>query len=172
MKRFLAIVVVVLLVAAGAGYLVMRSQQRREVAALTARLDQAVAEQRQRDGAVARDLAQDMARTLAATVAGDLAAGDADGLNAELADVVQGRRVTGVIVLDPAGKVVASTDLRYRDRVLDDEATRQALAATAVTVAPTAPAPGQLEVDAPVERSGAKVGVLRVFVDLGELTGG
>jgi hypothetical protein len=75
------------------------------------------------------------------------------------------------MVLDPNGMVLGSTDLRYRGRVLDDPETRAALAATAVVVARAAPAPGQVEIDAPLMAAGEQVGALRAFVQLDALAG-
>ncbi len=171
MQRFLAILVVVLLAVGGVGFFVVRSQQRSAMQTLEQRLDQAVAEQKQQDAGIARDLAMDLTRVLAATTASTVARGDAETLNSELAAAVKGRRLAGVIVVDPAGVVVASTDLRYRDRTLDDPATQHALEVAEVSVAAAPPAPAQAEVDAPLFVGSQKVGALRVFVDLGDLAG-
>lgn len=172
MRRFLGILVVLLLLAGTIGYLVLRSQQRSAIEALQAQKDQAVVEQRQQDAGVARDLAMDLTRALAATTASTVARGEADTLNSELAAVVKGKRVAGIIVVDPTGVVVASTDLRYRGRTLQDPATQHALAVAEVSLAAAPPAPSQVEVDAPLFVGSQEVGALRVFVDLGDLAGG
>ncbi len=171
MRRFLGILVVLLLVAGAVGYFLLRSQSRSAIQALEAQMDQAVASQKEKDAGIARDLALDLTRTLAVTMASTVARGDADTLNSELAAVVKGKRVAGVIVVDPTGTVLASTDLRYRGRTLDDSATQHALEISEVSLAAGPPAPAQVEVDAPVFVGSQKVGALRVFVDLGELAG-
>jgi hypothetical protein len=84
---------------------------------------------------------------------------------------VQGYRLVGVLVLSPERSVLSSTDLRYRGRTLDDAATRAAAQAEEVEIAEQAPAPGQVEVVAPLEKDGERVGFVRAFVQLDDLTG-
>jgi hypothetical protein len=167
MQRFLLIVLVIVLVAAGVGYVVLDRQQQSALAAAQASADEALGECRQSADRMARDFAADIARCLAANVADEVGSGDSAALDGRLAVVVQGNRILSVVVLAPGGRVLAATDLRYRGRVLDDDATRAALAATGPEVLDAAPAPGQLEAVAPLAADGQKVGAVRVVVAAG-----
>ncbi len=166
MQRFLAILLIVVLAAAGVGYLVLQARHGQELAAVRAAAEERVEAEHRQAAAVTRELAEDLARVLAVTLADDVARQDTAALESEVAELVRGHRVAGVIVLDPDGYVLAASDLRYRDRRLDDPATRAALAATEVSLASEPPAPGQTEVDAPVLSAGRGVGAIRLFVEL------
>lgn len=166
MRRFVAALFVVLLVAGGVGYFVLQSRHGHEMAAVRATAEERIEAEHRQGATVARELAEDLAGSLAVTLADDVARQDTAALEGEVAAVVRGHRVAGLIVLDPDGYVLATSDLRYRGRRLDDPASRAALAATSVSTAGEPPSPGQTEVDAPVMAAGRKVGVLRVFVEL------
>lgn len=166
MQRFLAILLIVILAAAGVGYLVLQAKHGKEVAAVRAAAEERVEAEHRQAAAVTGELAEDLARALAVTLADDVARQDTAALETEVAALVRGHRIAGVIVLDRDGNVLATSDLRYRDRRLDDPATRAALEANEVTTAAEPPAPGQTEVDAPVLSAGRKVGAIRLFVEL------
>ncbi len=167
MKKFLAIVLLLVIVAAGIGYLVLRSRYTGEVRKVRANAESRLTAVRRESMTAVRDLAADLVRTLSVTLADDIARKDFPAVQAETEAIVKGRRVAGILVLADDGTVVAATDTRYQGRKLDDPATRQALAATAIVVSETPPAPGQLEVDAPVRSAGRRVATLRVFFDVG-----
>lgn len=115
------------------------------------------------------DLSLDLTRTLATTIADDAARLEHAMLDAQLATVVRGRRVTGVQVLNQDGQVVATTDQRQAGRVSEDDATLAALKVGEVTLMDARPAPGQVEVSAPLFLGPERVGTVRVFFDLGDL---
>jgi len=169
MQRFLTGLVIILLLAGGVGYLVLSNRQGRDLERITAETHATLASERAADAAVARELAEDLAGTLAVTLADDLARDELAAVDAQLAAVVQGRRLAGVLVIAQDGRVLGTTDLRYRGRTLDDEATRKALAALETMIPEAPPAPGQVEVDTPVFSGGQRLATLRVFVDLGKL---
>jgi hypothetical protein len=171
MQKFLVGLVVVLLLAGAAGFLVLTHQSRTMLDAATSEAEQAQLADRQAAAAVARELAEDMARMLSAVLADDIAQGNLEAVEAQLATAVQGNRLAGVLVVAVDGTVLTSTDLRYRGRTLHDDVTRRALAATEVAVLEEPPAPGQIEVDAPLMAGGSRIGVLRVFVQLDDLAG-
>ncbi len=166
MQRFLAILLIVVLVAAGVGYLVLQTRHGRELAAVRAAAEGRVEAEHRQAAQVTSELAEDLARALAVTLADDVARQDTAALESEVAELVRGHRLAGIIVLDRDGNVLAASDLRYKNRRLDDPATRAALAATQVTTAAEPPAPGQTEVDAPVLSAGRKVGAIRIFLEL------
>ncbi len=166
MQRFLIILLVTVLAAGAVGYLILQRAHGKAIAELRATAEERVEAERRQAAEVLGQLAQDLARTLAVTLADDVARQDVAALEAEVAAVVQGNRIAGVLVLDDEGNVLATSDLRYRDRRLDDPATRRALAVTTVTTAEEPPSPGQLEVDAPILSAGRRVGTLRLFVDV------
>ncbi len=165
--RAAAILVVILLLAGGTGYLYLRAQHRNELAAANDRAAQATDQMQAEADRMGRQLAEDIGRVLAVTLAGDVARVEHATLDLKLASIVRGNRITGVIVLSPDGAVIATTDLRYAGRTLDDPASQRAMSVEEVTVSPEAPAPGQVEVDAPLRSGGDRIGSLRVFVDLG-----
>ncbi len=166
MQRFLAILLVVLLAAGAVGYLVLRNTHEKALSAARAAAEERVEAERSHAAEVIGELAEDMARALAVTMADEVARQDVAALETEVAAVVQGHRVAGVLVLDTEGNVLATSDLRYRGRRQDDEAARRAMAVTAVTRAPEPPAPGQLEIDAPILSAGRRAGTLRLFIDV------
>ncbi|NOZ95486.1 MAG: hypothetical protein GXP47_12235 [Acidobacteria bacterium] len=170
MQKALAVLLVIVLVAAGVGYLVLERQYTSKVERITAETHAQVAACQNKATEVIREYAEDSATVLSVTLADDIARQEFAAVDAELAAIVQGHRIAGVIVVDQEGKVLAATDLRYRGRSLDDEATRQALAVERVTSAATAPSPGQLEVDAPVFSGGQRLATLRIFYDVRGLT--
>jgi len=170
MQKALAILLVIVLVAAGIGYLVLERQFSSRVERVTAESHAQVAACQSKATSVVREYVEDVATVLSVTLADDIARKELAVVDAELGAIVQGHRIAGVIVLDQEGSVLAATDLRYRGRTLADEATRQALAVEKVTSAPEAPAPGQIEVDAPVFSGGQRLATLRIFCDVRGLT--
>ncbi len=170
MQKALAVLVVIVLVAAGIGYLVLQRQYNSRIERVTAETHAQLAACQSKAASVVREYAEDTATVLSVTLADDIARQEFAAVDAELASIVQGHRIAGVIVIDQEGAVLAATDLRYRGRSLDDQATRVALAVDTVTSSAAAPAPGQLEVDAPVFSGGQRLATLRVFFDLRGLT--
>ncbi|MCG6964504.1 MAG: hypothetical protein LJE95_14700 [Acidobacteria bacterium] len=166
MRRFLAVLLVLVLIVAGGGYLWLQHRHTLEMERLTAETNSQLTQARTRYLAVAQDLAEDAAGALAVTLAGDIARQEYAAIDAELGTVVQGHRLTGIIVLGQDGKVLSATDLRYRGRTLDDPATKRALAVNETVTAAEAPQPGQIEVDSPVFSGGQRLATLRVFVDI------
>ncbi len=165
--RAAAILVVVLLLVAGAGYLYLQAQHRQALAAARDQAAQATEQLQMNADRMGRQLAEDIGRILSVTLAEDVARVEHAALDLKLASIVRGNRITGIIVLSPDGAVLATTDLRYAGRTLDDPASQRAMSVDKVAVADEAPAPGQVEVDAPLRSAGERVGSLRVFVDLG-----
>jgi hypothetical protein len=166
MQRFLAVLLVLILASAAFGFFVLQHRHGVELAAIeNANFDRY--EELGADAAAAqRELAEDLVRVLSMSVADDVAGGDMKVLEERLAEAVQGNRLVGVLVLSPDGAVLSSTDLRFRGRVLDDEATRLAAGAADVEIAADAPAPGQVEVVAPLLVGGERVGFMRAFVQV------
>jgi len=169
MQKALAILLVIVLVAAGIGYLVLERQYNSKIERITAEAHAEMAAFQNKAAAAAREVAEDTATVLSVTLADDIARQEFAAIDAELAPIVQGHRIAGIIVVGQDGRVLSSSDLRYRGRTLDDEATRRALAVDTVAASPSAPSPGQLEVDAPVFSGGQRLATLRVFFDLGSL---
>ena len=165
--RATATVVVILILAVGTGYLYVRARHRTALATVCADAAQATEQLQAQADRMGRQLAEDIGRILAVTLSEDVARVEHAVLDLKLASIVRGNRVTGIIVLGPDGAVLATTDLRYAGRTLDDPASERAMAVDQVTVSPEAPAPGQVEVDAPLRSAGERIGSLRVFVDLG-----
>ena len=166
MQKALAILLVIVLVAAGIGYFILQRQLDSKIERITAETHARVAECENRARDMARQYAEDIATVLSVTLADDIARQETASVDAKLAAIVQGHRITGVIVVGQDGKVLSATDLRYRGRTLDDEASHRALAVEKVTASDAAPSPGQLEVDAPVFSGGQRLATLRVFCDL------
>jgi len=171
MQKFLVGLVIVLLLACVVGYFLLTHQSRTALEAATDEAELTQVAEREAAAQVVRELAEDMARMLSAVLADDIAQGNLESVEAQLATAVQGHRLAGVLVVAVDGAVLTSTDLRYRGRTLHDDATRRALAVTEVGVMEEPPAPGQIEVDAPLMAGGSRIGVLRVFVQLDDLAG-
>lgn len=171
MQKFLVGLVLVLVLASGVGYFLLNHQSRAALLAARQQAEEDQAADRQAASRVARELAEDLARTLSAVLADDIAEGRLEEVEAQLASAVQGHRLAGILVVAVDGAVLTSTDLRYRGRTLHDDATRRALAVTELVVMDEPPAPGQIEVDAPLMAKGSRIGVLRVFVQLDDLAG-
>ncbi len=166
MRRFVAIVIVVLLLAGAGGYLVLERAHRAELAAVRGEAEARIEAERRAAVATVRELAEDIARTLAAAVAPAVAAGDRERLDAVAAAAVAGHRIAAVLILDPGGEVVATSDLRFRGRRLGEAWARAALAAQAPTVLDEPATPGQLQAAAPVVSGGARLGAVIVRLDV------
>ena len=151
------IVAAVLIIIGFIGFLVL---QGRHGKALIAQHERAVA--------TASEMAIDLTRVLATTIADDAARLEHAMLDMQLATIVRGRHVAGVVVLNPSGEVLATTDQRWAGRTLDDAETVAAMAVNEATLMPSTPMPGQIEVAAPLFVGSDRLGTLRVFVDLGE----
>ena len=169
MRTVVSIVVVLIVVGLLTGYWMLTSGHRRaldeirETAAMQRTADH-------REAVVtARELAEDTARILATAIAPAVIRGEFGALEGELAAMVRGHRLAGIIVLDRAGVVLATTDRRWAGRTLDDPMSLKAMDIHQITVAPEAPAPGQIEVQAPLVVGSERVGTLRVMVELGSL---
>ena len=162
-------VIVVLLVVIAVGYAWLGIIHSRNLAALEEETEERIAENRLVASRMARELSEDLTRVVAIAAAVNVAAGEVGRLEAELGAMVRGHRLAAVIVLDRTGRVLASTDRRWAGRTLDDPLTLHALTVTEVGPAPEAPAPGQLEIHAPLLVGAQQVGALRVAVDLGDL---
>jgi cytoskeletal protein RodZ len=156
-----------LVVAGGVGYWWLQRQQQNEIQAVQTSADKRIAVAKKADEATAKDLAEDIARSLAATLPAAVARGETGALQSQLGLIVQGHRVTAIMVLDVAGKVLATTDLRWVGRAPDDPAAQRAMRVDKVTVQPGTTSSGEVEVDAPLLAGLERVGTLRVFVDLG-----
>ena len=159
-SRILAPVIVagVFIVLGFVGYLSLQGQHKKAQAALRLAATEEIV-----------DLSLDLTRTLATTIADDAARLEHAMLDAQLATVVRGRRVTGVQVLNQDGQVVATTDQRQAGRIAEDEASQAALKVGEVTLMEARPAPGQIEVAAPLFLGPERVGTVRVFMELGDL---
>ncbi len=155
--RPILIVAAVLIVIGFIGFLVLQGQHGKALKA-----------QHDRAAATASEMAIDLTRVLATTIADDAARLEHAMLDMQLATVVRGRHVAAVVVLNPSGEVLATTDQRWAGRTLDDAETMAAMAVNEATVMPAAPVPGQIEVAAPLFVGPDRLGTVRVFVDLGE----
>jgi|GEM_PF-4205355 len=162
------VTVVVLAIVGTVVFLVKGRDHARELKQLLGEADERVASAQAAAGELGRELAGDIARCLAATIADDLIRPERSMLDAQLAAIVRGDHVAGVLVLGPGGEVIAATDRRFAGRTLDDPTAMRALATTAVTVMPDGPAPGQVEAAAPLYAGSERVGTVLVFVDLGD----
>jgi preprotein translocase subunit SecG len=171
MQRFLAVLLVLVLAVAGVGYLLLQRQHAAALKAVETASSGAVAEARAQAENAAEQLARDTTRVLALAVADPIGRGDTTAVDALLADTVQGDRLVGVMVLDPSGEVLCSTDLRWRGRRLDDADALKAMAVREPTVLGPS-AGGELEVAAPVEVSGVRVATVRASFHLGGSSGG
>lgn len=169
MRTFVSIVVVLIVASLAAGYLVLTSGHRRALAEVREAADIRQAATHREAAITARELAEDTARILATAIAPAVVRGEFGALEGELAAMVRGHRLAGVIVLDRAGVVLATTDRRWAGRTLDDPMSLAALSVPTITVAPEAPAPGQIEIQAPLVVGSERVGTLRVMVELGFL---
>jgi len=171
MQKFLAVLLVLAVLGAGIGYLLLQQRHFRAVEGLKVEHEAALQADREAAATIARELATDLVAVLARAAAEDLARNDEATLEGRLAEAVQSHRLAGALAVAPDGRVIATTDLHYRGRVLDDPATLRAAQADAVTVVEERPAPGQVEVVAPLVAAGQRLGCLRAIVDLGELAG-
>lgn len=167
MNRFLAILLIVAIVAGAVGYVVINARHEKELSAVRAAAEGRVEAETRRAHEISEDLAVDLARVMATTLADDVARQEGAAIEAQLAAAVKGHRIAGVIVLSPEGDVLAATDMRYSGRRLEDPNTLAALRATKAAAAEQPPAPGQLEVHAPIVNAGNQVGALRLFLDTG-----
>jgi hypothetical protein len=172
MKQFLAVALVLVLAAAGGGYLWLQHRHAQDVERLTTETNTQLTEARTHCLAMTQELTEDAAGALAVTLAGDIARQEYAAIDADLGAIVQGHRLTGIIVLAPDGRVLAATNMRYRGQTMDDPATKRALAVDRTTSAPEAPRPGQIEVDAPVFSGGQRLATLRVFADISAVAAG
>lgn len=163
----LATVVVLAMVGAVVFFVESRGHAK-ELEQLLGEADERVTSAQSAASELGRELAGDIARVLAATIADDLVRADRSMLDAQLAAVVRGDHVVGVVVLGPGGEVIAATDQHFAGRTLDDPAAERALASTAVTVMPDGPATGQVEAVAPLFAGSERAGTVRVFVSLGD----
>lgn len=160
------IAVGILVVLALVGYVWMTTMHSREVKQLKAECGQQVEDIRAAATDLASALAADIALVLGATVADDVARLEHAMLESQLAAVVRGKKIAGVVVMDPRGAVLAATDQRYAGRTLDDRASLDAMAVSQVTIMPAVPVSGQVEAAAPLFVGSKRVGTLRVFVEL------
>ncbi len=151
-----------------AGYVWMATAHSREVKQLKAQHEQQVDDVRAAAADLASALAADISLVLGTTVADDVARQEHAMLESQLAVIVRGKKIAGIVVVNPRGAVLAATDQRYAGRTLDDRASLDAMAVSQVTIMPTVPVPGQVEVAAPLFVGSKRVGTLRVFVELGQ----
>lgn len=166
MKRFLVILLLLTIAAAAGGYFWLEQQHRAEVATIQrnalAVVDQAeVAAQE-----APREWAIETVRVLAVTISDDVARGEFASLESKLAAIARGPRIRSLMVLNMKAQVVVASDKRLVGQTLSPMAAKQALATPAVTVSGEPPAPGQLELLAPLSVGGQRVGVLRAVVQL------
>jgi hypothetical protein len=170
MQRVMVVVIGVLVVVGGVGYLYMGHQQQTKQEELRAVYEARIDAQQQRTEQLARDLAHDFTAALAGGLVNEVVGGDSQALQDRIVAAVKGRRVARIIVLDPEGAVLASTDLRYTDGVMEDPLTRQALTVEDVEVLSSSDEGevlASLEVAAPVRVAAQKVAVVRVAFELG-----
>lgn len=168
MQRFLLVIIGILVLTLAVGFFWLTSSHRQTVAKEQERAEELLAETRQETVEVVRELCEDLARVLATAIAPAVARGEFAALESELAAMVRGHRLVGVIVLDGTGRVLASTDRHWAGRTLDDPLSRQALAVSEVVAAQDGPAPGQREIHAPLLVGTQQIGALRVIFELGE----
>lgn len=171
MQKFLAVLLVLVLAAAGVGYLLLERRQAAALDAVRSASGQAVDEARAEAATVAEQLARDTTRVLALAVADPVGRDDTTAVDSLLAAAVRGDRLVGVMVLDPSGEVLSSTDLRWRGRRLDDADALKAMAVKEPTVLGP-DANGEIEAAAPVEVGGVRVATVRATFSLGGTAGG
>jgi len=169
-KVLTGLIVIVLVVGLAAlGWLLLSRQHGRALDAVAVEGVAAVEGQRVAAAQIARELAMDATRGIALAIAEPVARADFSAVETTLAKAVQGHRFAGFQVLSLDGEVLATTDLRFRGRTLDDPAARRALTAMEPAVAPDCPQPGQIEVHLALTAGQEHVGVLRAFVEIGDL---
>lgn len=164
--RPILIAVGIPVVLAVAGYVWMATSHSREIKQLNAQHEQQVDGVRAAAVDLASALVADITLVLGTTVADDVARLERAMLESQLAVIVRGKKIAGIVVVDPRGAVLAATDQRYAGRTLDDPASLDAMAVSQVTIMPTVPVPGQVEAAAPLFVGSKRVGTLRVFVEL------
>jgi len=166
MQKFLTGMLALVVVLTGIGYLLIQKQHAGELEEARAQAEEQLEVVAAEADALARELAADLVRLLSLAVIDNVASGDLESVESRLARAVQGNRLVSVLVLSQEGAVLSSTDLRFRGRVLDDPATRAAARVTEVTVSDEPPAPGQVEVVAPLIADGERLGFIRAAVEL------
>jgi hypothetical protein len=164
--KAIAFVILILLAVIAGGYFWMQHRQQSAVHIAEATAQQQTVELRQQGEQLGQQLAQDIARTLAVTLYDRVSQGQTSALEAVLANIVRGHRIATIMVVDPQGKVVATTDLRYANRTLPEAEAQRLSGLTGITIAPTPPARDQVEADAPLQSGGERAGTVRVFVDV------
>lgn len=164
--KAVAFVILILVAIIVGGYFWMQHQQQSAVQRAQASAQQQTVELHQQGQQLGQQLAEDIARTLAVTLYDRVSQGQTSALEPILANIVRGHRIATVMVVDPQGKVVATTDLRYANRSLPEEEAQRLSGLTGITIAPTSPARDQVEADAPLQSGGERVGTVRVFVDV------
>ncbi len=170
MQRFWLVVIALLIVVGGGGYLYLGHQHQTQQQELRATYEAELDAQQERTRQLARDLAHDFTAALAGGLVNEVVGGDSQALQDRIVAAVKGRRVARIIVLDPEGLVLASTDLRYTDGTMEDPLTRQVLAVEDIQVLDSDVEGGalnRLEVAAPVRVAAQKVAAVRVTFDLG-----
>lgn len=165
--KAIGITVLVCTLVGAIAYVWLQAKHRKEIEQLQAAAAAEITALRQTASTVAVELATDLTQVLGTTISDDVARVEHAMLDAQLATIVRGHRVSGVIVMNPNGEVVATTDQRFAGRTLDDAAAKAATAVTEITVQPTsATAPGHIEVAAPLSVGTTRLGTVRVFVDV------
>ena len=162
--KAVAFVILVLIAIIVGGYFWTQSRLHRETQA-------ARATAQQQGEKLGRELAEDIARTLAGTLYGPVSQGKTASLEPIPANIVRGHRIAAVMVVDPQGKVIATTDLRYSNRTLPESEIQRLANLTGGVIAPTPPARDEVEADAPIQLGGERSGTVRVFVDISPFAG-
>ena len=166
MQRLMLVLIGVLIIVIGVGYLYLGHRHQQQMAELQTASDQRQAALEQRTDQLARDLALDFTAALAGGIVNDVVGGDRKLLQDRIVAAVKGRRVARIIVLDPTGAVLASTDLRFTNGTMEDPTSRRVLTVDDVTVVSPADDGGQLEVAAPVRVAAQSVAAVWVTFDL------
>lgn len=165
--KAIGITVLVLTLLGVIAYVRLQAKHQKEIEQLQAANAAEVAGLRQTASTVAIELATDLTQVLGTTISDDVARAERGMLEAQLATIVRGHRVTGVIVMDPKGEVIASTDQRFAGRTLDDAAAQAAMAVNEPSVLPApSGASDQIEVAAPLSVGTTRLGTVRVFIDV------
>lgn len=165
--KAIGITVLVLTLVGAIAYVFLHARQRKEIEQLQAAGAAEVAGLHQTASTVVVELATDLTQVLGTTISDDVARAEHGMLEAQLATIVRGHRVTGIIVMNPKGEVIASTDQRFAGRTLDDAAAQAAMAVSEPTVLPTSTGTsGQVEVAAPLFVGTTRLGTVRVFIDV------